>query len=198
MAGEISTDGTEEASKEKVDSETTAGTPINTKQGQIFEAVNGAVLQFKREHYLLLVQLLIWLLLSLLVVFKGYCIITHFVDNVSDPKQADTFKNFQNWQIYFFIIARVTLITALFSIASFLLKMFRSTYHIYQSNRHRLNIVRAMPSFMAASNDTKKEEEILSIILKTVIKFNKTGLITKESDVKDGISIIEKLIPKGH
>ena len=71
--------------------------------------------------------------------------------------------------------------------------MFRSTYHIYQSNRHRLNIIKALPSFMAASKDPAKEEEILAIILKTVIKQNNTGLISKESDIKSGVSIFEKI-----
>jgi hypothetical protein len=175
---------------------TTAETAMSTKQAKIIEAVNGAVKQFKRESWWLILQLVFWSALCLLVISKGYCILTQFMDNITDKNSADTFKDFQNWQIYFYIIVRITFITALFSIASFLLKMFRSTYHIFQSNKHRLNIVRALPSFMASSNDPTKEEEILAIILKTVIKYNKTGLISRESDMKSGVSIIERLISK--
>jgi len=169
---------------------------ISTKQAEIIKAIAGAVKQFKKENRWLVVQLILWIVLSILLILKGYCIIKEYIDNVSDKTYLDTFKNFQNWQIYFYVIARLTLMVGLFSIASFCLRMFRSTYHIFQSNRHRINVVEVLPSFMAASKDPIKEEEILAIILKTVIKYNKTGLITKEADIKSGISFIERLISK--
>lgn len=167
---------------------------ISTRQAELIQAIKGAIAEFKNENWKLLIQMSFWAILSIIIIVKGFCIVSGFINNVTDKNYLDVFKNFQNWQIYFYIVARVTLITGLFSIASFLLKMFRSTYHIFQFNRHRLNIIRALPSFIAASKDSAKEEEILAIILKTIIKYNKTGLISKEADMGNGVSLIEKLI----
>ena len=166
-----------------------AEAPISTKIFQIQKALEGAIEQFKYESVKLFTQVILWGAACILMVFVGYNIIS---DPPSFPKITN---NTPNVEIYYHVIVRITLITALFSLVAFLFKMFRTTLHLYQNNRHKLNVLISMPAFLSASNP-EKENEIFMAILKIVIRFSNTGLINKESDFNNGISAAEKIINK--
>lgn len=161
--------------------------PESTKEKQLNDLLKGAIKQFDHEDLRLMMQAIFWGILCLVMICFGYGLITEELNHAPNFKKAETSE------VYYHVIIRITLFVGLISFTAFLFKMLRTTFHLFQVNRHRLNILRSMPAFIAAAKPNQ-ENKVFFKILESTIKYSNTGLISKESDFNSGFSLIEKIV----
>jgi hypothetical protein len=112
-------------------------------------------------------------LLCILIVLIGF----FFAYSLYNYKLPDNWT----WQVVYTTAMRITIIVALFSLASFSFSLLRSYLHIYQNNRHRKVIVNSMASLVEAGK-IEQRDFIFNKLLEIIVKFSHTGLLSREKD----------------
>jgi hypothetical protein len=97
------------------------------------------------------------------------------------------------WQIGYSTAIRISAIGALFSILAFIIKMIRSYLHLYEHNKHKQVIVSSMSNFVGAATSKEQRELIYFKLIEMVVQMENTGMINKESENKEVISVKELL-----
>ncbi len=102
--------------------------------------------------------------------------------------------------IIYFVVTRIILVGAVFSLASFCFRVLGSYLHIYQRNKHRQLMIKSMSGLLVSAS-INQQDQLYQQLLNVIMNFDKTGLIKKgdsfQSSQFDKIyDMIEKLSPK--
>jgi hypothetical protein len=81
---------------------------------------------------------------------------------------------------------RITILTAIGALATFCLRMMRSSLHMAEHNDHRRRLANSMASFVAAASTPEQRDSILATLVGAVSQFGDTGLL---NDTKDAVSV---------
>lgn len=112
----------------------------------------------------------------------------------------ESFPDKWNWQIGYISIIRITIATAVFALASFCFKLFRSYVHLNEHNSHNITVIESMANLVGAAKDEIQRNLIYGKLIDIIIQFADTGLLNKEQDFKNvgtfGIDALQKIIEK--
>lgn len=113
----------------------------------------------------------------------------------------DKFKDTWDWQIIYFTVMRVVVISAFLSVATFMFKLLSSYLNIYQKNLHKKFVLNSMASLVASGHNYTDEQVVFSKLLEIVVVQEKTGIFNKDMDLDNKnsalIDAIKKIVTKG-
>lgn len=89
-------------------------------------------------------------------------------------------------EMVYFTVLRLTILTAIGTIATFCLRMLRAHLHMSALNNHRRRVANSMAAFVEAAHSPSQRDSIFQRLVDAVIAFGDSGLLDKESD---GISV---------
>jgi hypothetical protein len=100
-----------------------------------------------------------------------------------------------SWRIGYKMVIRGSAMIALFSLFAFIIKMIRSYLYMFESNKHKQAIINSMAYFVGSGISSEQRELIYIKMIELVVKMVKTGLITKENELKD-LSVFNEILNK--
>lgn len=130
----------------------------------------------------------IWIFICLLIIIGSFCLGYEFYTNpyptiCSLPSNASQpFSN--SWYLIYPITIRIIIVTAVFSLISFCLKMLRSSLYIFEKYKHKFVVIESLPSLVKSYPDSLKESFVFKKLLQIIVDFGNTGLLNKEDDMK--------------
>lgn len=157
-----------------------------TRIGELTIAIGKAKTAFKKASHKLLWQICIWGLICLLIVLSSIC----FAEYLLDPKKV-ILGNTWTWQTVYYTTIRVTIIGALFSLATYCFKLLSNSIQMYQRNEHKRAVIDALPGFVESGTDPEKRNTIFNKLIEMVIHFEEAD---KVADLKTSNEVIVKLI----
>lgn len=86
------------------------------------------------------------------------------------------------WQVVYYSTIRVSILTAIATIAAFCLKILRAQLHMSEKNRHRQRVANSMGAFVESAVTPEQRDLILSQLVDSVVQFGNSGLIQREDD----------------
>lgn len=137
-------------------------------------------------------QIWFWGLLCLSIIISCISFSNHLLNEV--------FPQNWTWQIGYTSIIRITIAGAVFSLASFCFKIFRSYIHINEQNSHSITVIESMANLVGAAKDEQQRNLIYAKLIDIIINFSGSGFLTSDDDFKgiatSGLDTIQKLINK--
>jgi hypothetical protein len=163
---------------EQVGSQSPAPTPsaqeikgeetIGNRIGELNNAIDVSKTAFRVAARDISAQILIWSFLCIVLIFFS----TQFAIDLLHIQ----FKELWTWQLIYFTAIRLTIITAIFTLASFLFKMLSSHIQMYQHVKHKQAILDSLACFVEAGEKYQQRGIILENLIKMVITFNESGI----------------------
>ena len=86
------------------------------------------------------------------------------------------------WELLYYGAIRVSILTAIGTIAAFCLKILRAHLHMGEKNRHRQRVANSMGAFVESAVTPEQRDFILSQLVESVVQFGNSGLIQREDD----------------
>jgi len=112
----------------------------------------------------------------------------------------EVFPSTWTWQVGYLSIIRITIAGAIFSLASFCFKTFRSYMHLNEQNSHCITVIESMANLVGAAKDEQQRNLIYAKLIDIIISFGNTGFLSPDDDFKGiantGIDTLQKLIQK--
>ncbi len=144
-------------------------------------SVEVAQQQFEEATTQNLGQIKIWGGISgvLIVTFIGLVI---YLLNVELP-------NDYSWQMIYYSVVRIAVLTLVGSLLSYSLKVLRSHLHMFQHNLHRKRVANSMAAFTESANTSEQRDLILTQLVESVTAFGNSGLVGKDDEQHGKISI---------
>lgn len=170
-------------------------TPPSQRITELTEIIQQAVGVFDTSRKSLLTQILIWSSICLFIIIITATIYFCYFFKIVPPE-------FWTWQVIYTTAIKITFITALFFVGTYCFKMLSATFQIYQHVKHKLSVLRSLPSLIVASEHQKKEggdmsNEQITIynkVLDIIITFSNTGIIGQEQELKPTQDILSKIL----
>ncbi len=136
-------------------------------------SVEDAQNQFKEAQldHLKSVKLWTWLSLISLALFVGIASAFYF----------DLPKLEEGLMIYKTVI-RATILISIGAVATFCLKILRSSYHMYKHNQHRQRIANSIGSFVESAVTPEQRDLILTHLVESIANFGNSGLVHGDDD----------------
>lgn len=157
------------------------------------QAVKEAQKEFETASKTLGNQIWIWVVLSTLSIFSGFCFAFHYL--IAIPGVYDSWWN---WKGVFQTSIRITVLTGIWTLSAFFIKMFRAYLQMYHQNLHRMRIANSMSSFIDGSSEHQRDI-LLSKLVESITDFGNPGIIKSNELKSPSNNIIEnitKFIPK--
>lgn len=85
------------------------------------------------------------------------------------------------WEWHYTII-RITVVSIFVSAIVFCLKMLRSYLHLYEHNRQKIAVIKAMPTLIYAIGNEEQYKLAYAKILEMILHVGNMGIINKEDD----------------
>ena len=86
------------------------------------------------------------------------------------------------WQVIYHSAIRVSILTAIGTVAAFCLKILRAHLHMSEKNRHRQYVANSMGAFIESAVTPEQRDLILSQLVESVVQFGNSGLVQREDD----------------
>lgn len=86
------------------------------------------------------------------------------------------------WQVVYYGAIKVSILTAIATVAAFCLKILRAQLHMREKNRHRQRVANSMEAFVASAVTPEQRDLILSQLVESVVQFGNSGLVQREDD----------------
>lgn len=77
---------------------------------------------------------------------------------------------------------RITILVSIGAIATFCLKILRSSYHMFKHNQHRQRIANSIGSFVESAVTPEQRDLILTHLVESIANFGNSGLVKGEDD----------------
>lgn len=153
----------EEISKLKEERATRTAKKISVKEAQDqFD-------QAQKEHYK---SVILWSILSFITLALFIIIAILFYKDVTTL----------NRHLIIYITAlRMTILLSIGAVATYCLKILRSSYHMYKHNQHRKRLANCISSFVESGETPEQRDKILSILIEAICYFQ-SGLVKTEDD----------------
>ncbi|HLP39271.1 hypothetical protein [Lacibacter sp.] len=169
-------------------SSTVGGESSEQRISELSAALDVVKIKFQKYGEKLDTQAFKWMIVCLILIFAsaalGYCLL------------REKFQENWTWQIVYISIIRVTIIGAIFSLASYCFKIYRSYIHLKEYNQHCVTVIESMANIVGAAKDVNQRNLIYSKLIDIIIHFGDTGLLSKESDFKSISNISLDMIQK--
>ena len=137
-------------------------------------SVEEAQKQFKAAQRPLLLQVILWGLLSIVAVYIFYLLFKHFL-NIELPDNY-------TWHIVYFTSIRITALAAVGSIAAYFMKILKAQLHMFQHNLHRQRITNSIEAFVESAITQEQRDLILARMIDEVVTFGNSGLLEADQD----------------
>ncbi len=131
-------------------------------------------------------QIIIWGSISGLLIV----ILTIYLIYLFNAELPDTWT----WQILYYSIIRLTLLTLISTLLAFGLKILKSQLHLHQHNLHRQRLANSMSSFVESATSKEQRDIILAQLINAVSTFGTTGLVAGDDDNKIVVDNISRTI----
>ncbi len=86
------------------------------------------------------------------------------------------------WQVLYYGVIRVSILTAIGTVAAFCLKILRAHLHMREKNRHRQHVANSMGAFVESAATPEQRDLILSQLVDSVVQFGNSGLVQREDE----------------
>lgn len=157
------------------------------------QAIIQAQEQFKAASVLLSKQIWIWVILSILSISCGFYFAKIYLIDI-----PNLYEKYWNWKGAFQTSIRLTVLTGIWTISAFFIRMFRAYLQMYHQNLHRKRIANSMYAFMEGATDNQRDI-LLTKLVDSINDFGNPGII-KDVEVKmpssNIIGNVSKMIPK--
>jgi len=182
---EIPVETTSEASNPKGDS-------AEQRISELTTALKVVKVKFSKYRIQIKKQIIVWAILCLLIISS--CIyFSLFLLKENFPREW-------TWQIGYLSIIRLAIASAIFSLASFCFKTFKSYIHLNEHNTHCITVIDSMANLVGAAKDEQQRNLIYGKLIDIIISFGNTELLSKGDDFKSfgdlSLEAIKKLIEK--
>ena len=137
-------------------------------------SVKEAQEQFREAQTALDKRVMIWAGLGIASVLVFFFTVLYFA-RIELPTEW-------RWQVVYYSVIKVSLLTAIGTIAAFCLKILRAHLHMSEKNRHRQRVANSMEAFVASAVTPEQRDLILSQLVDSVVQFGNSGLIQREDD----------------
>lgn len=136
-------------------------------------SVNEAQNQFKEAQLDHMKSVRLWTILSCfsIILFIGITIILYF-----------DLPEYKEGLIIYKTAIRITILVSIGAVATFCLKILRSSYHMYKHNQHRQRIANSMSSFVDSAITPEQRDIILTHLVESIANFGNSGLVHGEDD----------------
>ncbi len=85
-------------------------------------------------------------------------------------------------ELIFHGILRITILTGIGALATFMLRMTRAHFHMLEYNAHRTRVANSMSAFVEAASTDDQRDLILGKLVTAVVEFGDSGILDKEKD----------------
>lgn len=137
-------------------------------------SVEEAQRQFKEAQPDLDRRVKIWASLGSVCVFGFFAMAFYF----SAADLPDQWR----WEVIYYGAIRVSILTAIGTVAAFCLKILRAHLHMSEKNRHRQRVANSMGAFVESAVTPEQRDLILSQLVESVVQFGNSGLVQREDD----------------
>lgn len=86
------------------------------------------------------------------------------------------------WEVVYYSAIRVSILTAIGTVAAFCLKIFRAHLHMSEKNRHRQRVANSMSAFVESAVTPEQRDMILSQLVDSIVQFGNSGLVQREEN----------------
>jgi len=136
-------------------------------------SVEDAQQQFKEAQvdHLKSVKLWTWLSIISLLLFIGIAAVFY----IDLPKLEEGLMIYKT-------VIRATILVSLGAMATFCLKILRSSYHMYKHNQHRQRIANSIGSFVESAVTPEQRDLILTHLVESISNFGNSGFVHSDDD----------------
>lgn len=127
--------------------------------------------QFEAAQIPLIVQLVVWSILSISSIAAFFVMLYLFMGQELDPEWT--------WRIVYYTTIRLAGLGALGSIAAYCLKILRSQLHMFQRNQHRQRVANCMEALVESTYTPEQRDLIYAHLVEAITQFGETGLIER-------------------
>lgn len=93
------------------------------------------------------------------------------------------------WQMIYYTIIRLGLLTLVSSLIGFGLKMLKSHLHMHQHNLHRMRLANSTAAFAESATSKEQRDRILTQLVDSVANFGNSGMIKDSDDGNSKLTI---------
>ena len=86
------------------------------------------------------------------------------------------------WQVFYHSAVKVSILTAIATMAAFCLRILRAHLHMSEKNRHRQRVANSMGAFVESAVTPEQRDLILSQLVESIVQFGHSGLVQREDD----------------
>ncbi len=133
-------------------------------------------------------MLVLWSFILLVFIVFLVCFYLHIWNHSYPDKWS--------WQVGYETALKITIISLFVSGIAFCLKMIRSYFHLYEHNRHKIAVIKSLPTLIYASGDSGQYKFAYSKIIELIVQANNMGIISKENDASISTDLVKELIKK--
>lgn len=137
-------------------------------------SVEDAQKQFADAQKPLLIQVIIWGVLSVLAIFAFFVLLYIFL-HVELPEKY-------SWQIIYFTAIRITGLAAVGSVAAYCMKILKAQLHMFQHNMHRRRVTNSIEAFVESAITPEQRDLILAHLVDAVATFGNSGLLESDQE----------------
>lgn len=136
-------------------------------------AILEAQKQFReaQEDHKKSVKLWIWLSSISLAVFIFIAILFYF-----------DLPEFEEGLIIYKTAIRITILVSFGAIATFCLKILRSSYHLYKHNQHKQRLANSISAFVESAVTPEQRDIILTHLVESIANFGNPGIVRRDDD----------------
>ena len=137
-------------------------------------SVEDAQKQFNEAQVALERRVWFWGLMGAIFVLVFFAVALYFA-------KADLPDQWR-WQLIYHSSIRVSILTAIGTIAAFCLKILRAQLHMSEKNRHRQRVANSMEAFIQSAATPEQRDLILGQLVESIVQFGNSGLVQREDD----------------
>jgi hypothetical protein len=156
---------------------------------QLNKALSGAKDSFNTIKKNLTIQIIIWGGLCLLASILTVALFCHLF--------SITFEELWTWQYIYYTAIRITAISAVFYLGSFLFNMLKHTIELYQKVKSKLVVMNSMASFVESGITLDDRKLIFHKLISILVESDFNHSSSKENELKvnnEIFTLLEKLI----
>lgn len=125
--------------------------------------------QFKDAQKPLVIQLIIWSILSVLAIVAFGFLFWEFLKAQPSPEWE--------WRVIYYTAIRLAALGALGSLTAYFLKILKSQLHLFQKNLHRRRVANCMEALVESAWTEEHRDTIYAKLVEAITDFGDTGLI---------------------
>lgn len=137
-------------------------------------SVDEAQRQFREARIPIKKSIVLWSILSS-VFLLGFLV---YVFSFSPGKGAGEFT----WDLIYGWAIKISIMIVVGTVVAFCVRMLRAYIYIREKNEHRLRVANCIGSFVGSASTQDQRDQILIILVESVVQFGASGLIPKEED----------------